>query len=599
MLTAWRFDGDFDILKKASIPTGMKDYFHICVSPVMEKTQFPCSLIMERKIFRMKRWQKYFQPHIWLRGVEYYEDGAVELECKKDNCYTAVVSGSEDYDVKLELCGEKIQYMDCSCPYAAEGNNCKHMAAVLMAIEEDFNGKSASQMSPSELVDRIPETALRSLLANLLEENSTLYRQLLLKYGAPEVAQKAQVAHLRSELERIPEEYENRHGEISYEDAYDFACDIASFIETQAFSLAKSDSVLAAANMGWEAVKLYCQYDVDDSDGGSGYVGNAIRELYEGLLQLGDRRENQELFQQAVQQYRSPECHWLLADMAWELLLSGIWGKDLKKTQLQFLDAKIDRLKASTEQNEWQLQNAILSRLNAMEGSDPAARHSYMDEHLDIPEIRKRRAALYLQNHDSENAIRLLQDGKELAKEANHYGSEREFSRLLIDAYEQNGQKEAMLRELKFYIFRYRQDDLVMLMRMKAAIPQADWEELRGRYLSGKDTQQKGELMRHEQMWDALLEYVLQSDSVWEADRFEADLKGRFPAQMLAFYQKYLTGAAGRASNRKAYYSLMPYMKKLCKYPNGTKAAVGLAADWRNRYCRRSAMLDELQKAGF
>ncbi len=548
----------------------------------------------------MKKWRHCFEPHIWTRGRAYYEDGLVSNLRRKESMYSAVVFGTEDYDVTVEIRNGHLMDMDCSCPYAAEGNNCKHMAAVLMAIEEEgFKGKSASQLSPSELVDRIPETELRPLLAGVLEENSVLYRRLLLQYDVPELAQIGQVARLHSELELIPEEYENRYGEIDYDNAYDFACDIAEFIENRAFSLAKSDSILASANMGWEAVALYCEQEVDDSDGGSSYVGDAICELYEGLLNLCSGSEKQKLFAETVRQYLDPDCHWLVEEMLRDLLLSGIWGEALKTEQMLFLDTEIDRLKASPEQNKWQLQNAILSRLNVMEGSSLADQCSYMDAHLDVPEIRKRRATLYLRHHDGENAIRLLLEGKEQAKEAKHYGTECDFSKLLIDAYEQMEQKEAMLQEMESYLFHYRQDNLVMLLRTKDSMPTDRWEVLREQYLSCKDTQQKGELMRQEQMWDSLLEYVLRSNSVWEADRFEADLKERFPAQMLAFYQKYLVGTAERASNRKAYYSLMPYMKKLCEYPSGMEVAVKLAADWRVRYSRRPAMLDELQKAGF
>ncbi len=548
----------------------------------------------------MEQWKHCFEPHIWTRGRAYYNDGLVKNLRNMGSIYSAVVSGTENYDVAVEIRNGCLMNMDCSCPYAAEGNSCKHMAAVLMAIEEeDYEEQRALQISSAELVGRIPETELRSLLANILEENAVLYRRLLLRYGQPEQVCKPQISNLRAELELIPEEYENRYGEIDYESAYDFACDIAAFIENQVFALARSDSALASANMGWEAVALYCEQEVDDSDGDSSCVGDAIRELYEGLLNLCSGSEKQKLFAGTVLQYLDPDRHWLMEEMLRDLLLSGIWGEDLKKEQLQFLDDEIARLEASPEKSAWQLQHTILSRLGAMSEDNLSAQRSYMDAHLDIPEIRKCRAAQYLQNQDCENAIRLLLEGKEQAKKATHYGTECDFSKLLIDAYEQMEEKEAMLQELEYYLFHYRQDNLVMLLRMKASIAQNDWEKVRERYLSCKDTMQKGELMRHEEMWNELLEYVIRSNSIWETDRFEADLKGRFPKQMLSFYRKYLAGAAERASNRKAYYSLMPYLKKLCKYPNGMKAAAELAADWRIRYRRRLAMLDELQKAGF
>ena len=41
------------------------------------------------------------------------------------------------------LDGEDVIDMYCSCPYAADGRNCKHMAAVLFQFEEMLAGKDA------------------------------------------------------------------------------------------------------------------------------------------------------------------------------------------------------------------------------------------------------------------------------------------------------------------------------------------------------------------------------------------------------------------------------------------------------------------------
>ena len=76
-------------------------------------------------------WQKLFASHILERGYDYYCDGAVEnIEIGRDDIRADVV-GTEDYEVEISLNDGKVTDMYCSCPYAAGGNNCKHMAAVL------------------------------------------------------------------------------------------------------------------------------------------------------------------------------------------------------------------------------------------------------------------------------------------------------------------------------------------------------------------------------------------------------------------------------------------------------------------------------------
>ncbi len=50
----------------------------------------------------------------------------------------ADVYGTQDYRVIIEFGNNIITHMFCSCPYAAEGEKCKHMAAVLYEWD---NGK--------------------------------------------------------------------------------------------------------------------------------------------------------------------------------------------------------------------------------------------------------------------------------------------------------------------------------------------------------------------------------------------------------------------------------------------------------------------------
>ena len=72
----------------------------------------------------------------YVRGYDYYCDGAVEnMEVGHDDILADVV-GTEDYEVEISLNDGEVTDMYCSCPYAAGGNNCKHMAAVLYLLED-------------------------------------------------------------------------------------------------------------------------------------------------------------------------------------------------------------------------------------------------------------------------------------------------------------------------------------------------------------------------------------------------------------------------------------------------------------------------------
>ena len=137
-----------------------------------------------------------------------------------------------------------------------------------------------------------------------------------------------------------------------------------------------------------------------------------------------------------------------------------------------------------------------------------------------------------------------------------------------------------------------------MLNRLKKVCTPAQWVAYRERYLSGRNYH-KLELMESEGLWERLMKAVVKSENLSILDRYEAALKKRYPSELLEAYACILTKEAAAASNRKRYQELVHYLKKLRSYPDGTEQAARLAEDWRARYIRRRAMMEELRNAGF
>lgn len=71
--------------------------------------------------------------------------------------------------------------MFCDCPYAEDGNNCKHMAAVLYAADkhpEDSIGKNSEEQEIEKLLEQANPETIKSFLAETLLADS----KLLLKF---------------------------------------------------------------------------------------------------------------------------------------------------------------------------------------------------------------------------------------------------------------------------------------------------------------------------------------------------------------------------------------------------------------------------------
>ena len=139
-------------------------------------------------------WQKMFAPWILERGRKYWEDGCVESLYQDGNTVTAVVSGTEDYDVEIEMGrGGNIEYMSCTCPYAEAGNNCKHMAAVLFAMEEDkeeqsdipHNGEGCPNLPWQGALNGLSPEEMRQLLSELAQSDRRLQERIATMHGQP------------------------------------------------------------------------------------------------------------------------------------------------------------------------------------------------------------------------------------------------------------------------------------------------------------------------------------------------------------------------------------------------------------------------------
>ena len=65
------------------------------------------------------------------RGEQYASGGRVISLTVNGGMITALVQGTEVYEVKLWQRGKKLQY-SCTCPFAVEGAFCKHCVAVTL-----------------------------------------------------------------------------------------------------------------------------------------------------------------------------------------------------------------------------------------------------------------------------------------------------------------------------------------------------------------------------------------------------------------------------------------------------------------------------------
>ena len=106
-------------------------------------------------------------------------------------------------------------------------------------------------------------------------------------------------------------------------------------------------------------------------------------------------------------------------------------------------------------------------------------------------------------------------------------------------------------------------------------------------------------LMEKEGLYERLLEEIVKEKDIFNLNQYEKILKKEFPERVRDIYVQYVRKQAELASDRKRYKELVQYLKKIRKYPEGDVVASEIAGEWKEKYRRRPAMMDELRKAKF
>lgn len=110
-------------------------------------------------------------------------------------------------------------------------------------------------------------------------------------------------------------------------------------------------------------------------------------------------------------------------------------------------------------------------------------------------------------------------------------------------------------------------------------------------------TQFREELLASEGLYGRLLEYEISQNNFPALDRWEAAQLPLFSMELRGAYTSLLDKMMCASCDRQACAHTIAHLRHLGKYPG--QADAELTERWKNEYPRRTAMLDELKKAGY
>ncbi|HBN96186.1 MAG TPA: hypothetical protein DDZ66_07785 [Firmicutes bacterium] len=172
-----------------------------------------------------------FRDHILQRGYSYFQDGAVHNLKRDRNQIWATVQGSEDYTVYIELKDDGIEILECSCPYFQDSHNCKHLAAVLYALdEEDGELEVRSDLSLSlEILESLPQEDIIDFFGRELQINEALRTRFLSMYQERGILSES--LYLR-QIDSVFRFHLGSSGYIEYDEVDAFSSDVNAIISS-------------------------------------------------------------------------------------------------------------------------------------------------------------------------------------------------------------------------------------------------------------------------------------------------------------------------------------------------------------------------------
>ncbi|OLZ39307.1 hypothetical protein A6E15_18085 [Natrinema saccharevitans] len=206
---------------------------------------------------------------VFERGERYLAEGRIHEIHRVDSTVTAVVSGSRQYDVRVDLVTDGFAPW-CDCPYDGP-RACKHVVAVLLRCVDDPPSDEGDQLDAA--LDGADADELRAFLREELAADADLRDRFLAQAGE---STRRSANELRTSIDR-------RFEETNPE--YDVVFEPIDF--TQWFNLAneyRKQEQYRSATIVYRALIESLDDNMDRVDGAYDHFSSAFRRALDGYV---------------------------------------------------------------------------------------------------------------------------------------------------------------------------------------------------------------------------------------------------------------------------------------------------------------------------
>ncbi|MDE6924851.1 MAG: SWIM zinc finger family protein [Acetatifactor sp.] len=554
-------------------------------------------------------WKKLFAAHILERGYDYYCDNAVENMDVTADSIKADVTGTEDYEVEISLRNGEVSDMYCSCPYAENGNSCKHMAAVLYewseAESEDEDpglfGKPSNieeyqkkVTAIEKLVQEADIAVVRSYLVSVLNENEKLL--IRFKGIVDKQVTEEDVERYIAQVDNIAELYLGRNRFISYREADGFISELEDILDEDVQRMMDNADYMSAFGLMNHIFAVIGNVDMDDSDGGTGMLADRIYQFWLELLTKVDVDEKKEMFCWFTEHLDGSIIDYL-EEYIEQIIMEEFSEQEYEPLKKQFIEDMIKRsdLKDSDWSRSYHTGKWAVRFLGITEKQENA--HAQIEEfcrkYWHNSEVRKYYIDHCLKYRDYPQALKALDES--ISMDKSYRGLIAEYSRKKKEIYLLQGDKDAYTEQLWKLVLEDDAGNPEVYKELKNQYTLKEWEYKREELFEKLPGYASvDQLYKEEKLYDRLLDLVMQSSGLFLLQQYEDDLKKIYPEQLLQKYRTEVNNMAAYAGDRKKYQQLVGLLRKMKKIRGGSEAVKEIVAEWETKYRNRPAMMDEL-----
>jgi len=565
--------------------------------------------------FPINQFEQHIDGTILKRGLGYFKQGLVaEPEELRAGVYEAVVSGTEDYRVRITIKDGMVTDHVCSCPYDL-GPVCKHVVALLCWLQKDQLGiretgatkrssRGTAKPKPAkpsiadrvnEILGRTPVEQLHQFIREQADQEPSFRNAFLAALGHTTGGDSK--AQYKQQLKALLRSAKGRDRFIAWNKTVIVGKGVYPMLRAAEKQLEQQDymPVFHACTAVMEELVPALQY----SDDSNGDLGGGITIAYDLLEKLA----------------REPlpaDLRKTLLDYCLGIFTKGTfegWDWHLGMLQVAALivdeekDAdRIGQLIEKTKLSEYEQQHVQLIRLELIRRiqGDQAA-EKFLEKHLAHDNLRRKAIELAFGRRDYAKALRFAEDGVRRDSKGDADVATQWHDWLLRIAQAQADREQIIkhARLLFLHDYRHEQDYYQVL---KDTVPAGKWKSfvqaLIRTVVSGNRWTDYGlaeKIFIREEMWDKLLELLSIDPDLNRIERYESYLAKYFAPDLVRLYAATIPEYIRLNSGRNHYQIAVRYMRRMKKL-GGSEAVHALIVRLNQEFSKRKSLLEELER---